>query len=1172
MGESICKSLPEAAIMAHGANLLIHHLRALVDPARQETAADGQLLARWAADHDDHAFAALVWRYGPLIWRVSRSVLAHDEDAEDTFQATFLVLARKAATLKRRKSIAGWLYETAFRLALNSRKSAARRHRREAQVCQKPGADPVEQLSVREARTILTEELRRLPAEYRDPVMLCLYQGLTQDEAAQRLGCALSTLKRRLERGRTLLAQRLTRRGLVPAVALAVTLSSRSTVSGLLVQTTITAAKDFVAGQALTGGGAALAGGLLRTLLLKKLAVCLTVMLAVGGLTLGAGVVYLPTTQTPPGKGAPAKGAPAPLQVNVKEDSPLAPRLDRDGVALPPGALNRLGSQRFRNNETVDALVFAPDGKAIASACADGSVRLWDAATGKLRWRLEAEKKQDNLLGSRAGLRHALAFNSDGKKLAMLNNGGYAVLDTVMNKILVRREWPGPAKGGEKAIGSAITADLTTLALGFRDGSIRLVDAVTGQEKMRFKAGEEVADIGIQSIEFSPDGKTIYTLEYAGSVRVFAAATGKLVDKFKSDGGQIVPKMAFSRDFHQLAIFGRGQNVKPDPKNPGKAKNPPATRLGLWDLKSGKERHVINMALVFSGAFTADGKLFAAATQKEIVILDTATGQEQRRMPHLGTAHSLAFTPDGNTLAASESGGITLRSVATGELQAPLMEPRGAIFGAKFRADGKQLLTFGTDGAYWWDVAAGHSVRHLQDVPPMLRGYHPLSPDEKIWVTRGAGGDLVLLDTATNQPVRTLKSDKLRFICAVFSPDGAKLFAAGGGTVTVWDVASGKPLMELESKDVTDLVVSDLAVSPDGRWLASWTQAGKVGLMKQQPADGTYDIHLWDVATGKLARRLTPRYGAAFQAAFSADSTRLVIVGGEPGQPGVVIGKGGKANEIQLWDVATGKELRKFQGNQERIVSVAISADGRMIATGKSRSPGSTAFGAGADTSVQLWDAATGTERGRIEGHDRVVDSMDFSPDGRCLAATSLDAPIYIWDVYALEKSQFTKVLTKEDKDKLWQQLADEDAAKAFQAVRELIARPVDAVAIFQDGWKRVPRATALQMQKWMEELDSNQFGVRQTAQVELDRYLAGHETLLATAIEKANTLEQRQRLEAVLHRLHPETLRRTRMLEVLERIGIGPARQFLQTLAEQTDDDEMSREAKAGLKRLERS
>ena len=204
--------------MAEPANHLIQHLRVrgFVDPARQETAADGQLLACWAADRDGQAFSALVWRYGPLVWRVCRSALAHKEDSEDAFQATFQVLARKAGALQQRASVAGWIYETAFRLALNTRKASARRLQREGKVRQYVSGEPTEELSVREARMILIEELQQLPCAYRDPVVLCLYEDATQDEAARRLGCALSMLKRRLERGRRLLAQRLSRRGLRP--------------------------------------------------------------------------------------------------------------------------------------------------------------------------------------------------------------------------------------------------------------------------------------------------------------------------------------------------------------------------------------------------------------------------------------------------------------------------------------------------------------------------------------------------------------------------------------------------------------------------------------------------------------------------------------------------------------------------------------------------------------------------------------------------------------------------------------------------------------------------------------------------------------------------------------------------------------------------------------------
>jgi RNA polymerase sigma factor (sigma-70 family) len=113
------------------ADLLIKHLRVVLDPARPETDNDGQLLARWATDRDANAFGAVVWRHGPMVWRVAHGVLHQTQDAEDVFRAAFLVLARKAAALQRRSSVAGWLYQTAHRLALKTRTTMVRLLRRQ---------------------------------------------------------------------------------------------------------------------------------------------------------------------------------------------------------------------------------------------------------------------------------------------------------------------------------------------------------------------------------------------------------------------------------------------------------------------------------------------------------------------------------------------------------------------------------------------------------------------------------------------------------------------------------------------------------------------------------------------------------------------------------------------------------------------------------------------------------------------------------------------------------------------------------------------------------------------------------------------------------------------------------------------------------------------------------
>jgi RNA polymerase sigma factor (sigma-70 family) len=284
--------------MPRPAGSLLPQLRALLGPARPETASDGQLLARWVADHDSQAFAALVWRHGALAWRVGRSILHQREDAEDAFQATFLVLARKAASLQGRASIAGWLHNTAHRLALKARSAAARRRRREDQAAKTRIVDPLEEISVREARTIILEqELDRLPAAYREPLLLCLYEGSTHDEAAKRLGCSLNTLKRRLDRGRDLLGRRLARRGLTSESALALTLCSLSKAPVQLVLQTLNAAEQYAAGHVLTGSAVVLAESVLGTVLLKKVAVCVTAMPVIGGLTLAGGFAYSPAAR-----------------------------------------------------------------------------------------------------------------------------------------------------------------------------------------------------------------------------------------------------------------------------------------------------------------------------------------------------------------------------------------------------------------------------------------------------------------------------------------------------------------------------------------------------------------------------------------------------------------------------------------------------------------------------------------------------------------------------------------------------------------------------------------------------------------------------------------------------------------------------------------------------------
>src|SRR5262245_3305135 len=198
----------------HPVTAALDHLRRAA--LRQDGAglSDGELLERFLAQRDEAAFEALLRRHGALVLGVCRRVLGNEADAEDAFQATFLVLARKAGSLPCQDSVAGWLHRTAYHLACKARTAAARRARHESQAPARVPAGPLEQLSAQELLRILDEELLRLPERYRAPLVLCYPQGSTRDEAAGQLGCPVNTLKHRLECGRRKLHQAARRRGL----------------------------------------------------------------------------------------------------------------------------------------------------------------------------------------------------------------------------------------------------------------------------------------------------------------------------------------------------------------------------------------------------------------------------------------------------------------------------------------------------------------------------------------------------------------------------------------------------------------------------------------------------------------------------------------------------------------------------------------------------------------------------------------------------------------------------------------------------------------------------------------------------------------------------------------------------------------------------------------------
>jgi RNA polymerase sigma factor (sigma-70 family) len=275
-------------------------------PEARGPATDRDLLRRFARNKDEAAFAAVVHRHGPMVLGVCRRVLGNPADAEDACQATFLVLARKAAAGRWRPSVASWLYATGRQVALNARTARSRRLKHEGRAAARPPASPLAEISGEELLAILDEELGKLPERYRAPVVLCCVEGLSRDEAAAQLGVPAATLKGQLERGRKRLHDALARRGVALGAGLLVLAATSS--AGASGPRLVEAVRVAVSGKP-TPAVAALAERVAVNGVLHKAALGLALAVATAVVGLGLGDPRATTAGQQPDKGTPAKAA-----------------------------------------------------------------------------------------------------------------------------------------------------------------------------------------------------------------------------------------------------------------------------------------------------------------------------------------------------------------------------------------------------------------------------------------------------------------------------------------------------------------------------------------------------------------------------------------------------------------------------------------------------------------------------------------------------------------------------------------------------------------------------------------------------------------------------------------------------------------------------------------------
>jgi RNA polymerase sigma factor (sigma-70 family) len=274
----------------HGLDGALRHLRVAVRSQGEE--ADASLLERYLQTQDEAAFESLVLRHGPMVLGVCRRVLANDDDAEDAFQATFLVLLRKARSVRKRGALGAWLYGVAYRTALEARRAMAKRRAKEAKARPRAVAPPEGDDELRE---VLDQELAALPEHYRAAIVLCDLEGMGRKQAARELGCPEGTVASRLDRGRSMLAKRLARRGLATgSVAVVSQAAGLVSLPAALVSSTVKAAGLFAAGAAgaVSANVSSLIERVVRTMLVVKLRAVTVVVLFAGTIGSGAGWLW----------------------------------------------------------------------------------------------------------------------------------------------------------------------------------------------------------------------------------------------------------------------------------------------------------------------------------------------------------------------------------------------------------------------------------------------------------------------------------------------------------------------------------------------------------------------------------------------------------------------------------------------------------------------------------------------------------------------------------------------------------------------------------------------------------------------------------------------------------------------------------------------------------------
>jgi RNA polymerase sigma factor (sigma-70 family) len=899
---------------------------------------DGQLLERFINRCDNVAFEELIARHGPVVLGICRRWLDDPRDVEDAFQATFLILVRKAGSLRDRSALSCWLYGVALRVVRRASANALRRRVRERPISGEPAGRgrAADECTGDDVVAIVDEEVRRLPEKQQVAVILCLLEGYTHEAAATELGWPVGTVKSRIAAARQTLTRRLTRRGLAPSGVVAMLapkpspVEPTSLISPHIVRLTIETARESLANPWMPTAGtsvtiASLVREVLRIMLIARIQSAVLVVLALGTLAWATPALL----RARPAEKAQTAFRPKTAR-NADAPAPEPPRTDRYGDPLPAGAAMRLGTVRSRQAPFIKHIVFSPDGQLVVTDNGQHHLLVWDARDGKKLRQIDLgiEDVRDSVFAPDGKWIATVGFELEPKRNVVVNHLTFT--DVATGQVVHR----GECDDQDNVEKVAYAADGKTVATVSIDRTLRLWDVATAKLRHRERLGEGNRTT---EIAFAPDAAS-HLLAIAGEhIDIWDVAHLRLARRIVIDREYRSDSLVFSPDGKTLAArtsLARGGG----------------TQIWLWRVADGtligrfqsqKNTHVSHVS------FSPDGKVLAAiggnggSFEGSLVFIDTATGKELDLLSSVRMAAGpLAFSPDARTLAATGNRqALHFWELATGKDRLATPEAHtGSVSALAFPADGRLLVSGSDDGTV------------------------------RIW------------DLATGRPTKMLPHDGSVRSLAV-SADGSLVGAISGyvgqGKLHVWNLKTGERLH-------TWPVV--------GATLRSLTPSGDGSSVIVDLGDGA--IRRWDLSTGKDLPIAQPLPSIP-SGNIAPDRRSSLIVTQSPGksfQAGNWTGSSIGASMIVWLDHETGHVRREIEVPESHVKSLVFSPDGQSVAAGCFMDHPTRGI-------IRIFRLRDKKEIQTIESPCPWIEALCFTPDGKQIAAGLLDTSIVIWDV-----------------------------------------------------------------------------------------------------------------------------------------------------------------------------